>query len=677
MTIPPIRWDWNPRSPVCFVDLETQSAVDLKKHGNWPYVTDDSTRLLSAVFKLPGSKPITWVPRPLPGLTFPNLVTGEEIPNEIRELMATHVWVAHNAEGFDALVWARLFQWDQPRWRDTQPMARAMGLPGSLDKLSRWFGGAGKSDAGSRAMKLLTKPGVVGTLPLWNKMLQYNVDDVNMLETIYDQVKPVLKYHARYLAAHSIINDRGVRVDAALTNQLTKLWVDSKYKSQDDIAELTGGELTEENIRSNTTMHKWLKKHGFELTSLRREEVEAFLADPGELPEDTNVEHLALVAEVLRLRSHVTRIGEAKLARLLSSIVDGRLRYWAVYHGAATGRYSSRGVQMHNLPRGNSDLDVESMLATLAAGETVDLGDDQALTLNTLTRSCFIADPGEDLLISDYAAIEARCLAWMSDETRMLDQYHNKEDLYLDMASKLFGRQVTKADKSERHIGKQIILGAGYGMSGDRFDVYCRLAKVDLAKHNLTGAACIKAYRDGYPAVPKLWKAMEQAAMDCVKGRGDQVAGRCRFMMRDSALVVVLPSGREIYYQRAQVVKRIPHWAILKRMSVAPRDTLVYMHPQGFEKTLYGALIVENCDQAICSDLLREAQLRYEKAGLKTVVHVHDELVATGSPDDIHKAVRIMAKAPRWAAGFPISVEGFNCPRYVKVPWKQSSHATS
>lgn len=667
-TMPPVAWNWKRRASVCFVDFETQSNADLKKLGVWGYVGDKSTRLLSAVFKVRGRRPITWVPKPPRGLTFPGLVTGVAVPDEVRRLAESHTWVAHNAEGFDALVWATLFPAIRPRWQDTQILARCLGLPGSLDKLSRWFGGTGKTEEGSRAMRILTsKAGVIGTLPLWKTLLEYNVKDVEMLETIYDHVSPALVHHAKTLAAHSAVNDRGIKVDRRLAQELADLWEKSKNDARDEIAELTGGKLNVNNIRSGPIVHAWLRSQGLHLETLRRDEVNLLLDDPDTLE---GCEDAELVRAVLAFRSHVTRTAESKLERLLSSTTSGdRLRYWATYHAAATGRWASRGVQLHNLPRGGS-LDVEK---TLRALSLTALGEDVAESLNTLTRPAFMASEGKTLGILDYSAVEARGLAWLCGEDRLLDRFARGEDVYLDMASGLFGREITKADKTERQVGKVVVLGCGYSMGGKSFETYCRGQRIDLARLNLTGDGCVKAYRERYPAIPLLWKQYEDAAFLALRTRGEAYAGRCRFHCDGDALVITLPSGRPIYYQRARIDKVVPMWARLWRRPVPPRDAILYSHPHG-ERTLYGGLITENITQAVCRDLLAEALVRWEAAGLSTVVHVHDELVYEGSPDDLERAADLMSKPPRWAKGFPVGVEGFTCTRYVKQPWEGSKH---
>ena len=57
-----------------------------------------------------------------------------------------------------------------------------------------------------------------------------------------------------------------------------------------------------------------------------------------------------------------------------------------------------------------------------------------------------------------------------------------------------------------------------------------------------------------------------------------------------------------------------------------------------------------------------------ERGGYRTIAHVHDELI-TEIPEgtgDLIEAEKLMCKLPKWAAGFPVSADGFIAKRYRK-----------
>ncbi len=71
-----------------------------------------------------------------------------------------------------------------------------------------------------------------------------------------------------------------------------------------------------------------------------------------------------------------------------------------------------------------------------------------------------------------------------------------------------------------------------------------------------------------------------------------------------------------------------------------------------------GALLFQNCTQAVAADVLREALLEADDAGLAIVGHVHDEVIIEGGPEDGEKLNKIMLQQPWWADGLPLATGG-------------------
>jgi DNA polymerase len=580
------------------------------------------------------------------------------------------------------------------------PAARAAGYPGALDDLGRAILGIGKDPAGRVLLKKLCKYPYPRPQPgLLVPMIRYTVADVLLLRAVYQTVagngeEDVIQHHYQ-------LNARGVRFDVELANRLVAMERAEAEVINAQVRALTGCEL--ENTRSPQKVRAWLASRGVKLPSLARKLLEQFLADPeadldgvevlfeGDLP--------GPVAQVIQARLLTSRIAGPKLARAVLSVgADHRLRDLLVYHQAGTGRWAGRGFQVHNLPKPRvKKFPTEELFALDRDGKlTIDtikkLGLSVADAIGGLTRGCLLPEDRNTFLVADYAAVEARGLAWLADEQRLLEKFNADEDVYLDLASTLFGRACTKADNRERGVGKIGILGCGYGMSAAKLAMNCALDGIDLEAAGTTAEAVVEAYRGSYPAIAGypagvipdtghvvrregLWQRLNDAAMSTAQTGRTEGVGKCVFRMQGADLVVELPSGRETVYRTARVEDRVPGYCALLGLPAKAKATLVYDSARG-ETTMYGGKWAENVTQAVCRDLLATAVLLAERAGLNPILHIHDELIcerpAAVAEDDLRRLVVLMSTPPHWADGFPVKVEGFTTPRYGKSPWKGS-----
>lgn len=81
---------------------------------------------------------------------------------------------------------------------------------------------------------------------------------------------------------------------------------------------------------------------------------------------------------------------------------------------------------------------------------------------------------------------------------------------------------------------------------------------------------------------------------------------------------------------------------------------------------LWGGRLCENLVQATARELLADAILRLEEAGLPVVLHVHDEVVVEAKEAALSDVVQIMSQGPEWVEGCPIEVEARVMTRYGK-----------
>jgi DNA polymerase len=686
-------------TPVVFVDLETRSACDLKKEGGRRYANHPSTQIMTVV-ALIDNHVVGWVPLlngPLKDAdVWPEgyscarlpvtLYYGPTLPAPLAEAIAAgQPFCAHNAYDFDMHVWRARGLPEPTTWLDTLPHARAAGLPGKLDELGTRLLGKGKDKEGTALVQQLCRPNAQGMFaPLTSqqatRLLRYNIADVLLLARVYD----VASGHGEneVIALDRVINERGIAFDDQLARALVSLESCVTDDIKADVERLTGGAIKAGDLRRDTHIQTWLRERGVSLPDMQRTTLERYLSDVSQSD--------AAVRCVLEARLTVNRITASKLENALAcQDADGRLHDLLVYHQAHTGRWSSRRVQLHNLPRPHDDL--KDPLALIKAvddpeqfrrelPQSISLADGLAALLRMTLR----AESDKTLLIADYAGIEARGVAWCADERRQLELFAQGGDNYCDFGRQIFGYPITKQNKRERGVGKEAVLGCGYGMGDVKFAARCAAKNVDLAAAGTSARAVVEVYRDAYPAIAGsktgfgekswrqggLWKDVEAAAFDAVQSKRLSEAGRCRFYCDGSSLVIQLPSGRRIFYRNARIEDRVPSYCSTLDLPEKAKPTLVYDDPKKGETTTYGGKLSENIVQALCRDLLVAALVECEKQNLPVVLHVHDEIVCevpmTGMEEYLRRLVTIMSVPPVWASGFPIEVEGFAAERYVK-----------
>ncbi len=147
------------------------------------------------------------------------------------------------------------------------------------------------------------------------------------------------------------------------------------------------------------------------------------------------------IQELCRVRLGTkSTIEESRIERFLGigARNKGKLPIPLKYYGAHTGRWAgSDKVNFQNLPARDKK--------------------------KKALKNAVIAPQGHQVINCDSSQIEARVLVWVAGQNDVLSWYAEGRDVYCEFASKVYGRTITKEDKTERAVGKTCILGLGYG----------------------------------------------------------------------------------------------------------------------------------------------------------------------------------------------------------------------
>ncbi len=644
-----------------FIDFETQLTMSLPVVGARNYIAHPDFRVSCLVAILPDGQTIRWRP-------------GESVPTILLTAVQNGLrLVAHNAHGFDRLVWESL-GWPNPsEWIDTTDIARSRGLSGRLEELGQHLLNVGKDRDGHRLMLAMNRlDSKTGRLPHISeperlRLVKYCERDVHLLRAVYAlELAPYANNEVEVRAASLAINERGFPFDADLARAVIHLEHEIASEARRS-APVTGTVLA-----SPAKLRRWLLEVGVDVPNARSATLSVVLDDP-DTPDD--------VRSVIAARLMGSGITSKKLLAGLHRVdQDGRIRDSFVYWGARTGRWSGRGLQPQNLPRGVSlaETQVSELITIVRAGDTKrlrafaqDHGVDPSTLLGTLVRACIVAPLGKVLIASDYSQVESRVLLWLAGDQTGLNPFLNGIDPYRAEVADLLGIAVADVSDDQRSLGKVMVLGCGFGVGPLRFEPYACSMGVDWSKAPMTPDAVIEAWRDRHPAVAGhrtgehykghvvrrggLWRTLEETVVRVVRTGSAAVAGRCLWRLDHGHLIAELPSGRALVYRSPTL-----------EPGKFGRPQLVYKLGTQSVAT-YGGKLTENVTQAVARDILAGTLVALEKSGKQCVMHVHDEVVCqAGCVDEQASITAICETVPTWAQGLPIGVKTHAATRYRK-----------
>jgi len=311
------------------------------------------------------------------------------------------------------------------------PGVRAQEL---TDLLERWGDGA-QIDTSSPEQSLITSATALFNL---RKSLQTEMQERGVLKLFMDLELPI----ARLLA---VMENRGIAVDR---------------KALENLAAFFEGEVARETKAAHLAA-------GHEFNVASPKQLQVVLFEELKLPKTkkiktgftTDAEALNWLFEKTKhpLLESLLRIRETKklgttVEGLISEIAkDGRIRTHFAQTVAATGRLSSIGPNLQNIPVRTEE------------GRSI--------------RSAFIAGNGfVGLLTADYSQIEMRIMAHLSNDAGLLAAFESGEDLHATVAGLVFGVSANEVDPEMRRQIKAMSYGLAYGLSA-----YGLAAQLDLS----------------------------------------------------------------------------------------------------------------------------------------------------------------------------------------------------
>lgn len=598
------------------IDFETRSDVDLKKRGVYVYMASPHTRALIASYKLDGGPVQRWrYPAPCPPDIAAHVAAGGTIS-------------AHNA-GFERLLWQMVltprYGWPAvatEQFRCTAATAAALSLPRDL-------GGVGaalnlpiqKDKEGMRLIRKFSMPrrpkkGEDLNGLYWNepedhpedfeKFIRYCDVDVETEHAADRRMVRLSKDEQELYWISERINDRGVRIDTRSLMAALDLADKAKAGLDAEMLEATGGYVAACSKVADLT--RWVQSQGVSMASAAKAEIEELL-ELEDLP--------ANVRRAVEIRQEAAKTSVSKLEAFRNRVgVDGRVRGSFLFNAAGTGRWSSLGVQLHNMPRPrkvfeDAHLILASLFADIRTSDPAWLdfvyGKPLGRPLHLLSdaiRSFIWAAPGHDLLVADYSGIEGAVAAWAAGESWKVQALFDLiadpslPDLYRRAAAGIYNTTpdlLTKKDP-RRQVGKvselslqyQGGVGAFYSMArnysmklGPVFDPVWEAAsperrekavkryeqclkrgqaKTDvLSREAWLAAELVKiGWRATHPAICAAWGILDDAVRGAVLDPGQKFrALNVDYLYARNFLWCRLPSGRCLAYGNPRLREQV------------------------------------------------------------------------------------------------------------------------
>ena len=597
---------------VVTIDYETFYGKDYTLSGKIntsEYVRDDRFHVHGVAIKKGNGKTLWY--------------TGRNIALALKEIdWSKTAMVGHNT-AFDGFITSEVYGHKPAFYVDTLSMSRATrghATRHDLDTVAKAFGHSGKVKRGALVN---TKDKVQLTKDEEAKLGSYAVDDVDDTYRIFWDMYP----HVPDDELRLIDITMRMFCDPVLDVDIPRVKAELENELGAKAAALLRSGAQVDDLMSNDKFARLLQAAGAQLPQkispstgkLTYAFAKSDLAFQ-DLMKNGNDKVRALCEARLRVKS---TIGETRANRFLEAGRDGmKLPILLNFSGAHTHRWSGGNkMNLQNLKRG---------------GEL---------------RRSILAPKGHMVVVADSAQIEARVLAWLSQQMDIVNAFATKQDVYKLMASVIYNAPVEDITKDQRFIGKICVLGLGYGMGPQKLQQTLKQGTMGPPV-NISEDECrriVGIYRQKNWKIKAFWKRMDQVITNMTLGveskEGPLEIGKG---------FIRLPNGMFLQYFG------------LHGMAEITRDDLVMTETTYLTRTgrtkLYGGLLTENVVQALARIIIAEQMLKVHDAGYRIVTMTHDEIVIIAKKKDAKKAldfmIKVMSTPPDWAPDLPLAAEG-------------------
>lgn len=647
--------------PFIFHDFETQSDADLSVVGGLKYALDASTRALLLSWAIDDEPVKLWcpdlraelVPEVWVAVKARMAHVGSCPPDVVAALQKPDGYlVAHNM-AFDFGIWRQVAVPDNgfpdiavEQTLDSMAQFQASNLPGQLEWAGRALGIGHKTVGGKAVMLRFANrsqplPGspadidalmakgqtreraIAAALDMWDLYCTYAVQDTALMRDLWRVTRPLTAEEWQVYWASEKINQRGMMIDLDVCRGAVGYREEEALHVAAECARLTDGQITSPTLTKQInewvydrlpddlaeTMVKARDEEGYVTRLTGAKDVMARLLEDIKASDTPPADNVVDLLELLQFGRASSSI---KYEKMLAQEVDGRIHGQFVFNGARH-RFSSRGIQLHNLPRAffDDELDILDLVAAKAPIEKLRAYGPVSQTLSKLLRPTVIAPEGRMLVWADYSAVEARVNPWLAgtrdaeqavlepframdaDKTKSVPDIYvlNAEPVFKIPADVIWERYKNKDDeaKAMRQAGKVLTLSLGFLGSVGALKAMARGYNIRLTDDE--ARLWVDGYRDRNRWVRRFGDKVEAAMFGAMRHPMTPFkAGRVEYLfvpdLMGGTLAAILPDGRPITYPRARIEK--------KEKFGKMQDTITYIDGMA-RMSMWTGLAIENC----------------------------------------------------------------------------------
>lgn len=294
-------------------------------------------------------------------------------------------------------------------------------------------------------------------------------------------------------------------------------------------------------------------------------------------------------------------------------------------------------------------------------------------------RQAIKVPKGKVVVACDSSQIEARGLAFVSNEVGLLTQFREGRDPYSELAETIFGvpwqdikagaKSGDKQMKMYRNTGKTGILSCGYGVGHHKYSNTLLRQGIhlheDLDRHHELARYAHGIYRAAHPNIVAFWKTAENVLEAMLRGESGTFGGP----NNDIYTFGIMPVGPRTDLCVPSV--RFPSGYILRYPGLrAERNDrgkwqFVYDTYKGASKIpthIYGGAFTNNLVQGLSFvDVIMYQGCRMDEAGIKLACNIHDAW-ASVVPEEQGEYVKqqmlhYMSMVPPALNGLPVACE--------------------